>query len=248
MNALFSTVGEPERVVDSAGWIRQFYLEHPGVLRCYPFMAMKFKKRNTTGIGMVGGKVRRDGKQTTMSFFDHRFALPPADMDEVRKALRERAFEALCGAMAEEFTDRQVQIQESEDRLLRLRFQLKRLRAESRLLENLVGAGAEEKLRKEREFEKRIEAAEKEPEDARTGFAELNGHLERVMEMMECPERHLDCESTTVRLDRMNILHGASSGGQRKEMQFVCSLSLGRPVNVVSLVCLPREETLPLWQ
>ena len=61
----------------------------------FGLLTLEWKERNTLGMEQQGDRVRRDVRQVTVNFFNHRFACPADKEAETSLELKKRAFDYL---------------------------------------------------------------------------------------------------------------------------------------------------------
>jgi hypothetical protein len=244
VHALFSSVKDLQTVFSKSKLLREFFDRHPGNAdHCYLSLNMLLDQKTVLGMQLQGENVRRDVRQTTVSFVDHRIVLPSASEQELRERLVLRGFRLLVAYALEELSERQNRIAVMEEQRLILQSRLRAARARSAGLEALGGADAEQRARPE-QLTQELEKLESELKARRDGFDSLDDYLELVREILERPERHVSMRPRSLFLSRMNLLLEPELAERGREVRLL-EVELGDVTRVLVLVQFPREELLP---
>ncbi|QDX82510.1 hypothetical protein B9N43_15470 [Denitratisoma sp. DHT3] len=77
--------------------VRAFLKDTPGGLEdiCYGLLGMRSHQKSVMGSAMMGDVIRHDVPQTLLYFSDHTVSSLAADLDSVRRQLRQTAFDSL---------------------------------------------------------------------------------------------------------------------------------------------------------
>jgi hypothetical protein len=241
VNSLFGSV-KRMRTVLTGPEVRAYVKEHPLGGDCYAFLATLPDVRQQLGTELQGDSVRRDVRQTTVSFSEQEVALVGEDEKTVREALADAALELLVGLALQDITARESRIAELEERL--------RIRRLKRKVADAQSHGAAFLLDdKPRQLEElaRLDADIAEMEEAlaeaREGMETLDDYLEGLVSALAQPERLLGLEEQRVRLDRMNIVRDARDA-TTSELAFTRVRRLERLARVVTLIRFPRSELM----
>jgi hypothetical protein len=242
VNALFGNV-ERIRWVVTGPEVRKYVQENPGGGDCYALLAATPEVRNQLGMELAGEQVQRDVRQVTVSFSDHEVGLVAAAEQEVRAALAHLGLEVMVTIAVEDITGREARIGELEERLRVVRLKRKVADAGSRGAALVLGGGAS-RAQDVGELDARIAELERELAEAKRGYAGLEDHLARLVEVLERPEVHLGLDAVKVRLDRMNIVRVGGDDAATHEIAFTRVRRGDTQARVVTLIRFPRSEML----
>jgi len=244
VRAFFSGVGDLQRVYSRSDEVHEYFERHADGESCYALLSMLRKERSVLGMEMHGDVMRRDVRQTSVSFTDHRVVKPVSSQAALRKELEQRAFEALVTYALECITQRVSSRNSLQEQRQLLDMQLRLAHAKSASLTPLLeGKGGEvidiEALRKRRE------QTEEELEQLRTGLTTLDDYIERISEVLGDPQAHLRVGRVSMRLNKMNIkLEGAASAEDGHQLELT-EVSLGENLRRILMITrFPRNELL----
>jgi hypothetical protein len=244
VRAFFSGVGDLQRVYSRSDEVHEYFDRHADGESCYALLSMLRKERSVLGMEMHGDVMRRDVRQTSVSFTDHRVVKPVSSQAALRKELEQRAFEALVTYALECITQRVSSRNSLQEQRQLLDMQLRLAHAKSASLTPLLeGKGGEvidiEALRKRRE------QTEEELEQLRTGLTTLDDYIERISEVLGDPQAHLRVGRVSMRLNKMNIkLEGAASAEDGHQLELT-EVSLGENLRRILMITrFPRNELL----
>ena len=85
--------------------MHEFFDQHPAAGHCYALLTMQCSERTVLGVAMRGELIKKDVKQTSVSFTDHWVVNPSLNEPELRKTLEQRAFDYLIGYALEQITE-----------------------------------------------------------------------------------------------------------------------------------------------
>jgi predicted HicB family RNase H-like nuclease len=244
VRAFFSNVGDLQRIYSSSQEVRDYFDNNLGQQSCYALLSTLCTQRTVLGMEMHGDVMRRDVRQTSVSFGDHRVVKPASSEVALRKELENRAFEVLVSYALECITKLVSSRYSLQEQRQLLDMQLKLAHVKSAGLAPLLGAeGGEvidiEALRKQ--YQQKGEALE----EVRASLMTLDDYIERIAEVLGEPQAHLKVDSFSMRLSKMNIrLDDAASAQAGHEMQLT-EVSLGESLRRVLLITrFPRDELL----
>jgi len=244
VHALFSSVKDLQTVFSKSKPLYEFFDRHPGSAdHCFLSLNMLLDQKTVLGMQLQGDQVRRDVRQTTVGFVDHRIVLPSASEQELRERLVLRGFRLLVAYALEELSERQNRIAVMKEQRLILQSRLRTARARSAGLEELGAADAEQRARPEK-LAHELEQLEADLKAERDGCDSLDDYLELVRGILQEPERHLAMRSRSLFLSRMNVLLEPEQAEKGREVRLL-EVELGEVTRVLVLARFPREELLP---
>ena len=245
VRALFSGVGDLQRVYSHSQPVHEYFDRHADQESCYALLSMLCEERSVLGMEMHGEVMRRDVRQTSVSFTDHRVVKPASSQTALRKELQERAFEVLVSYALEcitELVSSRSALQEQRQ-LLDMQLRLAHVRDASLtpLLEGKAGEAIDiEALRTQQQ------QAGEALKQVRASLTTLDDYIDRISEVLGDPQAHLKIGRLSMCLNKMNIkLEGAAAAQAGHELELT-EVSLGENLKRVLLITrFPRDELLP---
>ena len=244
VRAFFSGVGDLQRVYSRSNEVQDYFDRHADQDSCYALLSMLCKERSVLGMEMHGDVMRRDVRQTSVSFSDHRVVKPASSQDALRKELEQRAFEALVTYALERImalVSSRNSLQQQRQ-LLDMQLKLAHVKRAS-LTPLLEGKGDEaidvEALRKQQQ--QTGEALEQ----ARAGLTTLQDYIDRISEVLGDPGTHLRVGRVSMRLSKMNIKLESVASAEDGHQLDLTEVSLGENLKRTLLITrFPRDELL----
>ncbi|NHZ69751.1 MAG: hypothetical protein GWP20_00765 [Thermotogales bacterium] len=243
VKALFSRAEELRRVFSLSKEVHDFFDQHPAAEHCYALLSMRCSERTVLGMALRGEVIKKDVKQTSVSFTDHWVVKPSLSEPELRKNLEQRAFDYLIGYALEQITElvtAQHSLQQQRD-LLEMQLKVAHLKSKSLapLMSDKGGTINIEALREQEEH------AGQALEQAHARLKTLDDYIDRIAEVLGDPQTHLRLHRISMRLSKMNIKldERSAESGQVLELS---EASLGEhPKRVLLIAKFPRDDLLP---
>jgi len=203
---------------------------------------MERQERTFLGMGMEmqGQVIRRDVRQTAISFTDHRVFTPSLNESELKDNLQRRAFESLIAYTLERISNLVAarHLLEEQQQLLNMQLKVKQLKGKS--LEAMIGNSSGTEIDIEA---LRAQAANNGQTDAR--LTTLDDYIDRIADVLGHPQTWLKLYSVTMRLSKMNIQLDDQSNDPGYTLQLT-EAALGEYLRRTLLIArFPREELLP---
>ena len=245
VRALFSGVRDLQRVYSDSDEVHEYFDRHAGEENCYALLSMLCRERSVLGMEMHGDVMRRDVRQTSVSFADHRVVKPVSSQAALRKELEHRAFEALVAYALETITERVSSRNTLQEQRQLLDMQLRLAHAKSASLTPLLAGKGDEVIDIEALRKQQQETGEA-LDQVRAGLMTLEDYIDRISEVLGDPQTHLRIGRVSMRLNKMNIrLDGAASAEDGHELDLT-EVSLGESLRRILLITrFPRIELLP---
>ncbi len=242
VNSLFGSV-ERMRKVLSGPEVRKYVKQHPvGAELFAAFAAMPEVKRQL-GVELVGDTLKRDVRQTTVSFMNQEIALVGESLEEVRKALADDVLDLLVSFALEDILGQESRISEIEERLRVVRLKLRVAGTRSHGA-GLLLADDPDPTNERESLSARIAELEKDLEREKRGLSTLDDYLDKLVELLTHPETYIGLEKVSVRLDRMNIVREGADDETAPEIEFTRGRRGDKMARVVMLIRFPRSELL----
>jgi len=237
VNAFFVSPKDLKRIVGQSSELHDYCNEGFSTdnQECCVLLCMLKTEKQILGMEMSGGQVRRDVKQTSVSFSDHR-VLSPADTESnARQELKCCVFEglitnALSHIVELRATRRQL---ESAQRILGARLRSPELssHAASGPARNLI----EQELA---DIEERL---------TQMGYMTPEVVLQQVDSVLRQPEKFLSVEKVTLEVDRMGTKTAPDSQTPSNRLELIEVKINGQLPRIVTLAKLRRNE-LAKWE
>ncbi|MFQ5642688.1 MAG: hypothetical protein ACE5FQ_03210 [Thiogranum sp.] len=240
VKAFFSTAGTVQQVFSHNREVRDFFDRHTDATHCHALLSMARQERTVLGMEIQGEVIRRDVRQTAVSFTDHRVFTPSLNEPELKNNLRRRAFESLIACTLERISKLVAarHLLEEQQQLLNMQIKVKQLKGKS--LEPLIG----------NRNSASIDIAALREQAANNGQAgarltTLEDYIDRIADVLCNPESWLKLYSVSVHLSKMNIKLDDQSTDSGYTLQLT-EAALGEHLKRTLLIArFPRDELLP---
>ena len=242
VNTLFGSV-DRMRWVLSGPAVRRYLKEHPVGGDCYAIIAAFPDVSGRLGVEMVSGIMRKDMRQSVLSFSEHEVAVVGGSEAEVREDLQGVALDLLVSLAVQDILEQESRVAEIEERLrivkLKLRVADTRAKGTGLLLDEDLDS-----LKDRETLTARVSELEKDLARESRGMGGLEQYLDRTVELLAHPEAHLGLERETLRLDRMNIVRKETDDRPGREIEFTRVRRGDRLARVIALIRFERSEVL----
>ena len=243
IRAFFSGPEELRRLFSKSEEIREFF-DHRAILEpdhCYAMLSMTYRERTILGTELDGEMIKREVKQTSVSFDDMRVVEPGMSEYELRENLSERAFEVLTGYALQQITDLKLSQAELQEQRQLVETQLRLAKVKTSGLETLL----ERKPAQVSELRNQLRHTSEQLQASKARLTDLDDYIEIITQVLCQPEQHLQGRQFSVRLNKMNIKLGEQAAQAGETLQLT-EISLGDRIRrVMLLVTFPRRDLLP---
>lgn len=203
--ALFVSPEHMREVFANDPVLGEFRKSHPeGADSITALLLAQRREKNILGIELDGELMRRDVRQVTVGFSNHRLADPAATEDEARRQLKRRAFDHLLSLAL-------FNISEAKDERAELNHERELLRCKLNVLEK-GGWSFEDQGGKHidvRSVQTELEAIEGQLAALSVDDRTLSGQLDMVTDLLSDAEKQLWAEPVDFHVDSMNIKRDA---------------------------------------
>ena len=244
VNAFFVNVSDLQTVFSHSSEVRQFMEDFSNLdaPQCCALLCMRKSEKTVMGVDLAGDMLKRDVKQTAVSFSDHRIYSPTPSEADTRKGLKQCLFEGL--------------VTNALEHIVQLRLASHRLEKERQILQARLRCyrqnkrGAEPNARPVAELEKEIEAIRQklsmvEEQLKKTRPVTPQQSLEQVNAVFRRPDKFVRFEKCSLRLNKMGIKINTDSRQACNEIR-LAEVKIGDELpRVVTLAKFPRDELLP---
>lgn len=238
VHAIFSSVDQLEDTFHQSDQLRDFLAEagNRELKECYALVCMQKTERTIFGMGLdaQGQILRRDVRQTTVSFSDHQILTPGRSEGDARQALRDCMFQSLLTTAGE-------RMQACRARVEALRTELRRL--QSRLSAQSCQRRSEvTDLADQGSIETQIAAINAKLEQS--GCTTAEAWIGQILEVLTHPESALRLQQVHTRLNRLGIKIEGELGEEGEDIE-LAEVELGeQSPRVVVLAKFPRLEAV----
>jgi hypothetical protein len=244
VNAFFVNVSDLQTVFSHSSEVREFMEGFSSVdtPQCCALLCMQKSEKTVLGVELAGDMLKRDVRQTAVSFSDHRIYSPTPSEAETREGLKQ----CLFGGLVTNALEHIVQLRLASHRLKKQR---QMLQATLRRYRHNKG-GAEQNAQPAAEVTKEIEEIRQtlsmiEEQLKNTHPVTPRESLEQVNAVLSRPDKFVRFKQCSLRLNKMGIKIEADSRQPCNEIR-LAEVEIGDELpRVVTLAKFPRDELLP---
>ena len=244
VNAFFVNVSELQAVFSHSSEIREFMEDFKNIdtPQCCALLCMRKLEKTVMGMELAGDMLKRDVKQTAVSFSDHRIYSPTPSESETREGLKC----CLFGGLVTNALEHIVQLRLASHRLKRERQQLQvKLK---RYQQNKRGAQYNDSPASQLENEideirQKLGMLEEQLKQVRPVTPQES--LAQVHAVLSRPDKFVRFKKCSLRLNKMGIKIDAGSKQASNEIN-LAEVEIGNELpRVVTLAKFRRDELLP---
>jgi len=236
VKALFSGAEDLRRVFSRSPEVRDFFDLHTSAGCCYALLSMERRERTVLGMEMRGDVIKRDVKQTAVSFTDHRVVKPSLSEAELKINLEQRAFDTLISCALVKITELVAARHLLEEQQQLREMQLKITALKNRTLGSLVEVEA---LRAQED------RTGQSPEQASARLTTLEDYIDRISDVLGNPQSHLRLSHISMRLSNLNIKLNEQSTDTGHVLK-LNEVFLGElQKRILMIVRFPRDDLWP---
>lgn len=242
LNTFFPTVDALSECLDKSAGLSLFF-RNAEASHAFGCLAMRRIEKATLGVETEGNLIKRDVAQTFVGFEDHQIeALFPTEAG-ARRELKRRGLKLLGETARERIQSIESTITELETRRYVLHHEIAFGEAEQAASEN-ADSSSPGMFRKIGEGKAVIEEIEAKLAELSAQVAAPEDYLDRLVEVLNAPEKYLAFRTVFLHLDAMNIkVRPETDRVQRKIALSEVVLEDGTQA-VVVIVRVPREEAV----
>lgn len=217
--------------------------EGSGAAEAYALLGMRLEEREVFAPKLVGGELRQEVLQTSVSFTAHRLFAPTLSPQDTRREVGRKLFlrlaqVALAGIIA------------ADEKAVDLAQLKGYLGARLRLL-NLAKDGMDGIVKDPATIDADIRAVQRELKDTvdqyievKSSIATMDRYIERINAVLKQPQAHLRLAHRELRVNRLGLKADADEAGPVNELSLT-ELHLGEARGVIAIVRCPRDELPP---
>lgn len=208
-----------------------------GAGRVNALLMAEYQEKNILGMDLVGEVLRRDVAQVTVSFSHHRLLDPDVSENELRRALKRRAFDHLLTLALLRIINQQDERAELKRQRELLKHKLGTLKQSGWGFDEGVLSGQSDAS----DLLAELEEIESQMKSLGTDAELLNAHITIVADVLARAEQQLWAETVCLRLDRMNIKRDAEDESAKDIVLHELHNAQGRRL-VMLLVSIAPDE------
>jgi hypothetical protein len=238
VNAFFVNIGDLQAVFSHSSEIRDFMEDYASaeLPHCYALLCMHRSEKTVMGMELAGDMLRKDVRQTAVSFSDHRIYSPGPSEQETRNGLKNCLFgglvtNALERIMAQKLTSHRLQTERHA------------LQARLRALQHNQARDSDVVRREIRELRKALETVEHDLLKLRPPSPEDS--LQQLNAVLAHPDHHVRIDRCSLKLNKMGIKIGGDSDQPCNELELTEVCFGEESPRVVTLAKFPRDELQP---
>jgi len=244
VNAFFVNVSDLQTVFSRSSEVREFMedFSHIETPQCCALLCMRKSEKTVMGMELDGELLKRDVRQTAVSFSDHRIYSPSPSEAETRKGLKQ----CLFGGLVTNALEHIVQLRLAS---LRLKKERQILQARLRHCQRNTGT-AEQSARSAAEVAKEVDEVRQklsmvEEQLKNTHPVTPQESLQQVNAVFSRPDSFVRFKQCSLRLNKMGIRVDEDSRQACNELR-LAEVEIGDELpRVVTLAKFPRDELLP---
>jgi hypothetical protein len=244
VNAFFVNVSDLQTVFSHSSEIREFMEDFSNVdtPRCCALLCMRMSEKTVMGVELAGDTLKRDVRQTAVSFSDHRIYSPAPSEAEARAGLKQCLFGGL--------------VTNALEHIVQLRLASQRLKKERQMLQARLRRYQHNKGRAEQNARSAVDLAQ-EIEEIRQKLSLIEEQLKKthpltpqeslqqVNAVFSRPDKFVRFKNVALRLNKMGIRIEPTSRQACNEIR-LAEVKIGDELpRVVTLAKFPRDELLP---
>ncbi len=238
LRAFFVSAEHLQEVVGGFRTVRDFLQGVSGPLpgAVYGLLTLTWKERTVLGTELHGEILRRDIKQQSVIFFDHRFVSTGASEADARWEMKKRGYDYLLEVALEKIIATRGRRRDLKHERQLLNSKLEAMKAGNWGLEGMFGqAGKAGETEDPADLEARIGAVEQELLDVGSDIESLQRSLDELAQVLAQPEQWLSRRALHMRLNYMGVRVDETSG----ENANLLDLDEIHSVNGVHRILLP---------
>ncbi|POZ60240.1 hypothetical protein [Chromobacterium alticapitis] len=241
LGLLFSGPSSLLELLDGSDGLREFFLSASNGDEAWALLTMQRSETRRFGVAMENGDLRSDVAQIVVSFDGHRLMMPSPNWEAFQQRSGAHALDVLGSVIARQLSLMEQARQQLEAELARL--QLRRMALQSSDCMIVDGQSGDDLPESLPAVDARLN--EVRPQlDALREHASLEGLLQMVRQVLECPEDYFSLQSVTLRLNRMGIkLEGETDEGTALELEEVV-LGKTQPIRRALMPVRIRREAI----
>jgi hypothetical protein len=233
-------------VFSASSELREFFArpENADIDIACGLLCMVEEEKSVLGMELAQGAIRRDVRQTSVNFSDHKVLTPGATEADARLGLKNCIFNALVSHALQHIADLKAQRRELQDQRRILYARLRARQAYNGGLDTLLatasageaGTGV---------IEEQLAEAEARLQQAPTTHDAPRDYLRQVKAILEQPQEFVRLRRVSFQLTRMGIKVDENSDQPAHSIELAEIEVTNVLKRVVVIVCYPRDAMLP---
>lgn len=238
----------PDDVRELLGRSRELYRffdADPGCEEAHVLLAMRREERKVLAPALVGGELRQDVQQVTVSFGRRRLIAPAADALGCRRQVGEAILRRMAALALQGMVGKERRVKDLEERkgILATRLRMLQLRRDG--VQHALEDDAEDPAAEIAQLESALQTTVEEFVATKASLATLEGIIENVRRIFEAPQKVVGLETIALRLSGtgMRVEPGSDEAGIDLRLQ---ELFIGEDLRgVIAFVRCARRDLPP---
>jgi hypothetical protein len=225
VRAFFAAPDDIATCIGRSHEIRRYFETHAECAEVYALLGMRREERRVLAPRLVGGVMRPDVAQTTVSFARHRLIAPAADEPGARLEIGMRLILRLAQLACARIVAVDRQAKDLELHKAWLAMKLRMLQHGRDGMGALVADTGAVELQIA-ELERALKDATRDHRDAKASLATLDGTIDHINEILAHPEKYIDLEHRRMRVTLLGVKVEAADGEHAEDL-VLDDLSIG---------------------
>ncbi len=198
--SLFGSVEQLESVFgqDSAVKALKSKVREVGNDHCYALLLMTLHERRRPGVVLRGDMVQGDVMQEVVYFSDHKLAKVAISENDVRRDLRQRAFEQMLSEAMRQRIEHSRQVTGLKHERSRLTRELREAAGQNLTTEELLD-------HVDSPLSRTLADVEEQLTQMTSKYSELEDYLDMLLQVLTRPQEYCGLENRDIRLDRSGV-------------------------------------------
>jgi len=243
VNAFFTNVTDLQSVFSHSSEIRDYMEDiHDDDARCCALLCMRRSEKTVMGMELSGDMLKKDVRQTAISFSDHRVYSPAPSEPETREGLKNCLFQGLVTNALERITQLRLASHHLQSKHQMLHTRLRHYKQKIKDVEQGTRAGV--KIAHGIE-ETGLEIRKIEEQMMDSPLLTPLVMLEQVADVFSKPDEFVRARKLSLRLNKMGIKISDDSPQPANKLNLTEVIIGNELPRVVTLAIFPRKELVP---
>jgi len=245
VRAFFASADDIPACIGRSREIRRFFEQHAACDEAWALLGMRRDEKRVLAPRLVGGVMRPDVAQTTVSFTGHRLIAPAADEPGARLEIGMRIMQRLAQLVGARIVAVDEKVKDLELHKAYLAMKLRMLQHGRDGLGALVTDPATVELQIA-DVERELAEATRGHREAKASLATLDGTIAHINAILTHPDQQVDLVHRRMRVTLLGVQVEGSATDEPANDLLLDDLSIGEGLTVtIALVRIPRTELPP---
>jgi len=223
----------------------RFFDANPGCDEAHALLALRREERTVLAPALVGGELRQDVQQVTVSFGRHRLIAPAADALGCRRQVGEAILRRMAALALQGMVGKERRVKDLEERkgILATRLRMLQLRRDG--VQRALEDEAEDPAVEIAQLESALQTTVEEFVATKASLATLEGIIDNVRRIFEAPQKVVGLETIALRLSGTGYKIDAGSSEAATDLSLQ-ELFIGEDLRgVIAFVRCARRDLPP---